>query len=684
MLDPFQSVDKKERPAIKQHLTNVYQDVLSSPPQAISLAFEDEVVVQTIPKSASEGDGVIRMSTFRVIGEYDSSCYLCYVVIARIFSPFSSQFPSAIFDNEDVEGITTAQAANVLDQATLYAFVEPEKEAFLQILSNTGEPILSETVEEDVSVSKVQFSVGSNEDPAKIINDESFDESEAGETTSSSSWIQPALISGAALLVAATSGAALILMRQRRQQLSEDNVKPNNEDSPRSLEETACASTPTPTNFMNGWKKKKFDYAEFEDDPDVEASTNSPSIMTPSTSKYLDQPTQDIKFSQFMNTSFDDSSVSDVSAHLLGAKGTMKKIDGVVKDYPDSSQAESFLLDTTMDSYNMEAMSALENVRLENVLQIEGVSGIPDKRIMGDDSSLSTGDVPSELYSNLSMDSSAMQSHDGSGYGSHLITLDMIRNKDNSLLVLPPPPSDAASDSSSYQDTKNLYVESENLMGDFEDDPEEDSYAMPSNWTGNQNYSQNVCNGDAVGQVEVSKSINDELSKVMELLKSPVKNGQKGEKNAYSSPKKASERFAEEVFNSPESSAEIYVPSESDNESSSVAGSSILGGLARDVMNTANEDVQAPAEDEQDDSSLVTEALDSVCPVQEKKEVEVDAAVPDPLSQEEQLPMKESGNDGVNVLVVEESDDDENDPLKVMNNAINDCMDILDKARPRS
>jgi hypothetical protein len=282
------------------------------------------------------------------------------------------------------------------------------------------------------------------------------------------------------------------------------------------------------------------------------------------------------------------------------------------------------------------------------------------------------------------MDSSAMQSHDGSGYGSHLITLDMIRNKDNSLLVLPPPPSDAASDSSSYQDTKNLYVESENLMGDFEDDPEEDSYAMPSNWTGNQNYSQNVCNGDAVGQVEVSKSINDELSKVMELLKSPVKNGQKGEKNAYSSPKKASERFAEEVFNSPESSAEIYVPSESDNESSSVAGSSILGGLARDVMNTANEDVQAPAEDEQDDSSLVTEALDSVCPVQEKKEVEVDAAVPDPLSQEEQLPMKESGNDGVNVLVVEESDDDENDPLKVMNNAINDCMDILDKARPRS
>ena len=83
MLDPFQSVDKKERPAIKQHLTNVYQDVLSSPPQAISLAFEDEVVVQTIPKSASEGDGVIRMSTFRVIGEYDSSCYLCYVVIAR-------------------------------------------------------------------------------------------------------------------------------------------------------------------------------------------------------------------------------------------------------------------------------------------------------------------------------------------------------------------------------------------------------------------------------------------------------------------------------------------------------------------------------------------------------------------------------------------------------------------------
>ena len=64
------SVDEKERPAIKRHLLNVCNQILNNPPEDVTLSFEDEVVVETIPKSHRDNGGVVRTSTFRIIGEH--------------------------------------------------------------------------------------------------------------------------------------------------------------------------------------------------------------------------------------------------------------------------------------------------------------------------------------------------------------------------------------------------------------------------------------------------------------------------------------------------------------------------------------------------------------------------------------------------------------------------------------
>jgi hypothetical protein len=73
-LNVFMSVDEKERPALKRHLLHVSKIILDNPPEDIMLSFEDEVVVETIPKSNSDNGGVIRTSTFRVIGECHCKC----------------------------------------------------------------------------------------------------------------------------------------------------------------------------------------------------------------------------------------------------------------------------------------------------------------------------------------------------------------------------------------------------------------------------------------------------------------------------------------------------------------------------------------------------------------------------------------------------------------------------------
>jgi hypothetical protein len=58
------SIEEKEEIAIVEHLTRVYDEVLSIAPVSVSLAFEEDLVVDEMGN-----DGVIRKSAFRVMGE---------------------------------------------------------------------------------------------------------------------------------------------------------------------------------------------------------------------------------------------------------------------------------------------------------------------------------------------------------------------------------------------------------------------------------------------------------------------------------------------------------------------------------------------------------------------------------------------------------------------------------------
>lgn len=536
------------------------------------------------------------------------------------------------FNEEDVKGTTTAQLAALLDQTITYAFVGFQKKSFLEILSNTGRAIYSRTASQDVSVTKINYSAANSENGdglAFATNNGNEMVSQSEEATETGTWIQPTLIAGAAMLFVATASASLLVFKLKNgsQQSFELEGKPD--ESPRSLEETAAPSTPSPGMFADRWKKKKFDYAEFQDDPDAEDSACEmyPTVDVPTTSKYFGQPARDIKFSHFMNSSFEDSSISDVSqCHMLGAKGSMKENEAAKED---SSQAESHLLDTTMDSYNMDTMSEL-NARLENVLQLDGASPREKLNQKADDASHLTvnSNVPSELYSDINSTESPMQyDYDtGAAYASHLITLDMMKNND-----MPPPPSDVASDTSSYQDDKLADVD-QNLHFDCLGGAEERLIQRAKSYQVE----------DAVCPKTKTEMINDELSKVMKLLQTPSKDGADAE-----------------CFGSPESSAEIYIPSESDTESASMSSMSVVGGLLRD----GNQQDSQPSDDR---SVSSTEALNNTVPAsQDHKESSVDAQ-----------------NDGINVLVKDDSDgeNDENDPLQAMNVALNECMAILDKA----
>lgn len=444
--------------------------------------------------------------------------------------------------------------------------------------------------------------------------------SQSEDTARSGTWIQPTLIAGAALLFVATASASLIVFRLKHsnQQLVDIQGKPTSDNSPRSLEETAVPNTPSPTMFADRWKKKKFDYSEFHDDPDIEdsACAMASSGMSPTTPKYLDQPARDIKFSQFMSTSFEDSSVSDVSGHMLGAKGSMKE-NGATKE--ESSQAEFYLLDTTLDSYNMDTMSEL-NARLENVLQLDGASPRENMHRVDDASHMTVNsNVPSELYSDINTSTDSPLYYEDRydtrpAYASHLIALDMMKNDD-----MPPPPSDVASDSSSYQDDKladidqNLHFDS---LGGFED-------RLIHNAKSNR--IEDVCSKTK------SEMINDELSKVMKLLQTPSKDGADAE-----------------CYGSPESSAEIYIQSESDTESASLASFvSALGGITKENKPQASGD---------DNSVSSIEALNNTVSFPQDR--------------------KEANDYGANLV----NEDSENDPLQAMNAAIKECIQILDKA----
>ena len=606
---------------------------------------------------------------------------------------------AATFDDPQVSDVPSEDAARVLDQATLYAFVGPEEQEFIEIFKGlgAGATMWDGPAEYDVSVLKVQYPAGSGDaggrdDPSanahamgQFAARDAEDEADDASPTSSA-WLPPVLIAGASVLVVASSAVALVLWRQRREDAAFWKPRHQHRDlSPRSLE--TVPATPSPTAFLGRFRHKHhktFDYAEFED-PDEEVEPPSPSSAS-ARNDVVSHVTTDnarttgsgpmirdvkfVKYSHFQNTSFDDSSVSDVSANIMVAKRTPKKQDTstAAEDNANERQAESLLLDTTLESYNMEAMSALDQVRFENVLQADQshvddvVVAESNKYMMAnhhyeefvgnEEGSLSTGAVPSEMYSNLSIDSSVLPlgSHDASAaYGSHLYTLDMLRTKDSSLLELPPPPSDAESDTSSQQDA---------ILGDGANEQQfgtvRDVYPSSPMVTSSPIIPAKGGTEDALArgnseQDTVSQCINDELIKVMELLQSPKSSAEKV----------SGEATAEEE----ETVALRDVPGESSHITP-------LNMYPRSAHTT--------------DSLKVHNAC-SVDPsvAMEKSKI----ALNDHLA--EDIVLKDDGiHDGVNVLIEEDSVDAESDAmgesLQLMKHTLSDCMDILEKARGRT
>jgi len=437
VVDANQSFQDKEGPAIAEHLTRVYASVLSIAPTSISIVEEDPLVVQN---NTATG-GVIRESTFRV---------------------------DAKFDDPEVSNIEPEDAAAVLDQATIYSFIGEEKAKFIEIYKNTGSPIVNEPADYDVTVIKEEtLSADATTSP---IEGEAPGSSPT--TNDSSEWLTPTLISVASIVVVASTAAAGLLWKHRRGSGGSGSTYKRGGDSPRSLDPTA-AQTPSPYAFANRFKsKKKFDYEEFDDDEAVENPARALSPLTCEIASPAAASHKAVPQINFPDISFDDSStgVSDV-----GVKAPQLET-------PDMNPSE-LLLDTTLDSYNVTSASGYAGLD-DGSNSIEAATPLYD----------TTGD-----HSNLSVDSSLLQHENAaSGYGAHLFTMDMLRNKDTNLLEMPPPPSDVASDSShSHQD-------------------DVDSLGEP------------IVRSDTVfpmreksEQEAVTQTINNELSKVMELLKSP-------------------------------------------------------------------------------------------------------------------------------------------------------------------
>ena len=459
----------------------------------------------------------------------------------------------------------------MLERATLHAFSGAENDAFVSIFKETGEPIIRSSELIEASVSKVSYSIGEDliveEMPetsaqAATAAVENVDEEEQGDNINeeTAAWAGPAIAVGASLVVVASAVASFILVRQRRNHYSyaEEHKNANNLVSPTNTE----PMTPTPKSFGDRFRKKKFDYAEFQEDEAEPSEYDFRHVTTAQQQEELRSTDfvcpQDIKFSQFQCASFDDSTVSDVSAHIHSAKAkSLKSID-------DIGAFE-------------------EQARFDNALY----SNTPN-----DDASV--GDVPSELYSNLSMDdSSAIQSRDvPTFYGANAYMLEnMIKSNKTSLLDdLPPPPSDAASDNSSQQDGKEQQLE-----GMFPTDPFYDNDDTEIEPVSGENY---------------QNEINKELTKVMRILN----NG--GD---------------DDHIDREDDDNTVEVGSIGNEDASDVSPTSNVYGVPHLLENKS--DGQVDANGDADDS--------------------VTSSVPS-----------------------------EDDPVKLMNSALDDCMAILDKARP--
>jgi len=489
----------------------------------------------------------------------------------------------ADFDDPDMASVTPDAAARVLDQATQYAFTGPEELEFVEIYKSTGEPIVDDPdgAEYDVTVLKVDYGLvgaatSTDAGPSEVNMGDGYSSSAGREQDggssaeeAQSSWLQPALIAGASLLVVATTTAGTLLYKQRHRDLSPDGGH-HDKESPRSLENTAPVS-PSPKSDGGGLigrikKKSRFDYAEFEDSRSVEGMveggrdksitagadmgafsplTTDRAIMSatkgedPAADAEAGQQPQpaNILFSKYQNTSFDDSSVSDVSAQLLGAKSFAKNNGANIStdDNPNSSRCESYLFDNASETYNMSAMPG----NLDGIVDGAGSPDAADRPSSparddddNDSCSLSTGAVPSELYPSISFDSSMLGSNMSqiglSTTGGHqqlLTSLDRIRFDEEDM---PPPPSDAPSVSSSRQDSLT--------PGDFDavmaDSPVPTADQLLPSVDGVVNDASAAAQQQQ-WQADASRSIKNELDKVMQILaSSPIKSGGEGDEES--------------------------------------------------------------------------------------------------------------------------------------------------------
>lgn len=432
-LSPLVSPNVKERPALEEHLMNVYSERLTSSPERVEVVFaNDNMDVQVVGNNK-----IVRSNTFKII---------------------------AIFLDPRIATIAANEASAVLDRATLHAFTGTENIAFVSILKKTGEPIISSSEQISVDVSKMSFSIGDS------VPDQSIQAATATEmsanagnesSTKDTGWVVPALAICASLVVIASALASFILIRQRRNHYSyeKEHKNANKPTSPTNTE----AMTPSPTSFGGRLQKKNLGYAEYDDPEDLSTKKLEydfrPVIPQNQEPTGLNCPSN-VKFSHFQNSSFDDSTVSNVSAHIYSPMAKS----------PQRSESGKSGIDSQFQFDNL-----LGN---DNDIPVDGVAS---RSFLVDDDSASAGDVPSELY-NVSMDDSATtQSHDlAAVYGAKTL---LKKAKNPSFMTMPPPPSDAASETSSQSD-------------------------LPSD------------NDGSGGSYQ--KAINDELNKVMMILNQPA------------------------------------------------------------------------------------------------------------------------------------------------------------------
>ncbi len=393
--------------------------------------------------------------------------------------------------------IAANEASAVLDRATLHAFTGDEKTAFVYLLKETGDPIISSSEQISVDVSKMSFSIGNLPDQSiqaataaaaanvKVENDTFND------AAGSAGWAGPALAIGASFVVIASALASFILIQQRRNQYSydEDHKNVTKHTSPANTD----AVTPSPTSFVGRFQKTKFDFTEFEDPEEL--STNSknleydfgpvaPQEMVQEQPNDFNCPST-IKLPHDPNRSFDDSTVSNVSAFMYSGMARSPQKNTTWADSEKSGIESQFQFDNLLGN--------------DNDLQVYDSS----PNILVDDDSAFGGDVPSELY-NMTMDNMTMddsvQSHDPIAiYGGNSLLENVRKARDASIMEMPPPPSDAASETSSQPD--------------FPPDP--------------------FCGEDAQNETgdgeRYQKAINDELNKVMMILNEPATEADKME-----------------------------------------------------------------------------------------------------------------------------------------------------------